>query len=1465
MKIRTDYSETFSYARMQNGIPAVRSITLSNDSPEELSDISVDISFDPPFAAPHSLHVSAVEGKKKYVLDNFKIIPSSSFLSNLTERENGSMKISVSSQGQELCSESYPVTLLPYDCWGGLESDAELLASFVVPNHPAVKSILLRASELLARWTSDPSLSGYQSGVPDRARLQMAAIFDAIKEEEIVYSNPPANFCQGGQRIRLPEEILSSRLATCLDSALLYASCLEAIGLHPVLVVKNEHAFAGAWLVDKTSPYPINDDCALLSKSVSDGIDEILLVETTMTNKGSGESFDRACSYAVEELADTDNFLCFLDITSLRNIGIIPLPLRIATAEGYIIEENTKTNPSKPESLTDSDVIDVNSPNKVDKHTIWERKLLDLSLRNNLINLHFKKGIYELMPPDLAQLCSMLENGDSFRVYGAPDGLYSTTPANISEPEADSEIGKKADSQSAASMYAGKEALSHRLHSYLSDLDTVAFMASLRKDARHSLEENGANTLYLSLGTLKWYSEDNDKPHLAPILLVPVEITKATWTLKATGEDICINLTLLEMLRQQFGINIPGLVQLPEKDGDIDVRKVLNTIRRAVMEKKGWDVQNDVVLGLLTFNKFIIWNDIHTNRDLLDSCPMVSSLVDGKLKVADISSDVEDIDEACPSATVLQPISADSSQLRAILDAVHGRSFVMHGPPGTGKSQTITNIIANMLFNGKRVLFVSEKKAALEVVQKRLEEIGLDPFCLEVHSNKAKKTDVLTKLDHTLAVAPQPLSPTFAEEGAKFDSQRREINRHAKALNKVYPAGLSLYDCIARYLSFRSEEPCIRFDDSLLSCLNEASYDELRSSVAEYVTAIRLTGIGPDCRILDLPVEDYTAESKAQLESRLEEVLSSRGLRFWFGSQSLARSLGVISRWSFSSKDIEALREKFSRWKDGLGDMKNYAIYARQRNAVRKMGLGVIAEEFESGKTAGVALEDLFDRSFFKSYAEYIMNREKDTNLFCGEIFESLVSKFRTNDAVFRLSARKELFAKVSNSLLSEKDKIQYADEIAVLKKAIRNTARGISLRTLFSRIPNVLPKLSRCMLMSPLSVSQYLAADNDLFDLVIFDEASQLPTSEAVAAISRGKALIVVGDPKQLPPTSFFEYDSFDEENAEKEDLESILDECIALSLPSVHLRWHYRSHHESLIAFSNANYYDNTLLTFPSCDDMTTRVTLRQIDGLYDRGRSRTNGSEADAIVKEIKKRLENPETKDLSIGVITFNVSQKNLIEEKLDAMLARNKELAKIVNASQDPIFVKSLENVQGDERDVILFSIGYGTDKNGRVSMNFGPLNSPGGWRRLNVAVSRARVEMIIFSSLMPEQMNGNYYIPRGVLDLKAFLKYARDGKEALNIPESSAAKRDLFAELVAEELKENGLDANTAIGSSDFRIDVGVVNPASPGEYLYGILCDGPNYASAESARDKEIIRPQMLEKLGWNIKRKWILERFKG
>ncbi|HEX2948670.1 MAG TPA: DUF3320 domain-containing protein [Armatimonadota bacterium] len=327
-------------------------------------------------------------------------------------------------------------------------------------------------------------------------------------------------------------------------------------------------------------------------------------------------------------------------------------------------------------------------------------------------------------------------------------------------------------------------------------------------------------------------------------------------------------------------------------------------------------------------------------------------------------------------------------------------------------------------------------------------------------------------------------------------------------------------------------------------------------------------------------------------------------------------------------------------------------------------------------------------------------------------------------------------------------------------------------------------------------------------------------------------------------------------------EDLESILDDCLAIRMPEERLCWHYRSRHESLIAFSNFQYYDNKLLTFPSPDDMTPAVRVIPVDGAYDRGKSKQNRAEAEAVVKEIVRRLHDQQLCKRTIGVVTFSQVQQNLIQDLLDEQQRQDPSLEPyFASDAQEPVFVKNLENVQGDERDVILFSIGYGPDAQGRLYYNFGPLNRDGGWRRLNVAVSRARQEMMIFSTLRADQLDLSRTNAQGVRNLKAFLEYAERGKRALSIQTTVSSTdncESIFEEQVCNILRERGHEVHTQVGCSGYRIDLAVVDPQHHGCYLLGIECDGATYHSAKTARDRDKLREMVLRQLGWQIHRIW-------
>lgn len=585
----------------------------------------------------------------------------------------------------------------------------------------------------------------------------------------------------------------------------------------------------------------------------------------------------------------------------------------------------------------------------------------------------------------------------------------------------------------------------------------------------------------------------------------------------------------------------------------------------------------------------------------------------------------------------------------------------------------------------------------------------------------------------------------------------------------------------------------------------------------------------------------------------------------WEKTEAVLAEAGKINFAALQSKNTDWLPEAdrlASSWEAHLDELRDYCSYLAVRRQLCAEGLEIIPSVLESGILDSRSIVATAQKALYRACILWIMEREPLLSGFNGTVFEQRIQHYKELAVQFEQLSREELVARLSAKVPTTSLNFAASSEMGILQKAIRSGGRMQSIRKLFDSIPTLLRRLSPCMLMSPISVAQYIDPSYPPFDLVIFDEASQLPTCEAVGAIARGKHVIVVGDPKQLPPTSFFNINQVDEDNFDQEDLESILDDCLALSMPQEHLQWHYRSRHESLIAFSNRQYYDNGLYTFPSPNDLESKVRFIPITGFYDRGKTKQNRAEAEAVVAEILRRLRDPVLRTQSIGVVTFSAVQQNLIADLLEHAFAEEPALDEWNATMEEPLFIKNLENVQGDERDCILFSVGYGPDQQGNVALNFGPLNRDGGWRRLNVAVSRARQEMLVYSVLQPDQIDLSRTRSDGVAGLKAFLQFAKNGKGALPMKEGQqTAVPDSLADRIAASLREKGYTVDTHIGCSAYQVDIGIVHPNHPEQYLLGILCDGVQYRKAGTARDRNLLQVSVLQSLGWHICRVWSLD----
>jgi very-short-patch-repair endonuclease len=548
--------------------------------------------------------------------------------------------------------------------------------------------------------------------------------------------------------------------------------------------------------------------------------------------------------------------------------------------------------------------------------------------------------------------------------------------------------------------------------------------------------------------------------------------------------------------------------------------------------------------------------------------------------------------------------------------------------------------------------------------------------------------------------------------------------------------------------------------------------------------------------------------------------------------------------------------ERARRWAGAEKLGPRWCACQQALDVARDAGLSDLVERIVTGEIAAEAAADALEVGYARWWIDAVVDAEPALRGFVSERHEETIARFRKADErVARLS--RAVVARRLGERIPPRTAFGSDVEFGLLNHEISKKKRHLPLRQLFSRMPNALQKIAPCMMMSPLSIAQFLPAEAKPFD-----EASQIPVWDAVGAIARGAQVIVAGDPKQLPPTSFFDRSASDDGDADDiEDLESILDECLGASVPFKRLAWHYRSRRESLIAFSNERYYDGQLVTFPAPETQDRAVRYVHVpDGVYERGGGRVNRAEAQSVVDEVTRRLLAAGARE-SLGVVTFNSEQQRLIENLLDAARRAHPSIEPFfASTAREPVFVKNLESVQGDERDVILFSVGYGPDASGRVAQNFGPLNRDGGPRRLNVAITRARSELLVFATLRPEQIDLSRSRAAGVRDFKHFLEFAERGAQALAqaaAPLDRDADSD-FEREVRAGLEAQGWSVHPQVGVSGLRIDLGVVHPQAPGRYLAGVECDGATYHRSATARDRDRLRQAALENLGWRILRVW-------
>lgn len=1702
VQILCETAAKLNFACHQSAFAFLRDLQIKNtDEGVRLNDVLVTLSSNPAFLKPKSWRVDRIAPGAFVSIKDRDVQLDGDFLLKLTDAVRGTVTITVEKEGQTLAEQTRPAELLAYNEWGGVGYMPELLAAFAMPNDPAVDRILHDASQILRKAKRPDGLDGYKSGSRQRVWEIASAIYSAIANLGISYAVPPASFERDGQKIRLPSQILENRIATCLDSTMLFASALEQAGLNPIVALPQGHAVVGVWLQPEELATVVIDEAETLRKRVQ--LQELVLVETTFVTSHPAPPFSKAVGAASETIdAEKDRtFNSAVDIRRARAHRISPIGLKSP--------ENTQPKPDggpaefelpfdEAPTLPDFEHLgeeDTPPETPIGRLERWQRKLLDLSARNPLLNHKSPKTSLNIFCPDPGLLEDKLAAGDRISIRSVPH------PTGLSQ---DQELHRQRTGEKISEEYA-RDALERK--QVLVDLpeDELSRRAvEIYRKAQTALQEGGSNTLYLALGFLLWRrDEKDDRRFRAPLILLPVTLERKSVRsgvkLLASDDEPRFNTTLLELLRKDYQLEIKGLDgTLPADHSGIDVAGIWSTIRKAVKEVPGFEVIEDVVLGHFSFAKYLMWKDLVDRTDALRNSAIVKHLLDTPRdpfpsEIAFVHPD--DLDRTYRPSDLLVPLPADASQMAAIATADRGKDFVIIGPPGTGKSQTISNLIAHLLGKGKTVLFVSEKTAALEVVYRRLDEVGLGRFCLQLHSNKARKADVLAQLNAAWHTRASRTEEEWQEEAEHVLSLRDQLNRLVDRLHVKRRNGMTAHHAIG--VKIRDEQlaarvalswptadyhdqgqleklrkvvdnlqiqveavgditgspfnlvsagdwspsweaqvveragrlaTATRVVDQASSHLLEAvgielpnkslarvdALGELASVLADSFRKQTAYALEPDgseridaleeavrrlkeyaraqsalsCaydpmawRQLDgvevgrrwqeanaawwpksyflrrrlikemrkagakgIPDPERDAEALTHLRiegeaiDRLDKLLTN--FKDWEGhttnpeipanlqalgkraqsaigkladdasslmllkskvrslmydgndllapdapvgrsAAALREALGTLHQACDAFSDLagRSVRDHFSQTRGALdviretaeniasrhAELHDWCGWQRRRTEAMDLELEALVDAIEKGLVPGAEIRDTFDAAYCAWWSGAVIGEDEVLRTFSSPEHMAAIAEFRAVDSDFQRLTAAYIAAKLSGKLPASDD-VKKSSSWGVLNREIQKRSRHLPIRQLLAEVPDAVAALSPCLMMSPLSVAQYLPADQALFDVVIFDEASQITVWDAVGTLARGRQAIVAGDPKQMPPTNFFAR-SDDDPDGEIEfdgDLESILDEMLGASIPKRTLNLHYRSRRESLIAFSNSRYYQNELVTFPAPVHPDHGVRLVRPDGFYARGKARHNEGEAKAIVAEILRRIthRDAEIRDRSIGVVTFNAEQQSLIENLLDSARAHTPDLewAFSRDSTLEPVFVKNLETVQGDERDVILFSITYGPDESGHITMNFGPLNRTGGERRLNVAMTRARSEMVVFSTLKPEKIDLSRTQARAVVDLKHFLDYAERGPSALasSVYGSIGDFESPFETAVARALRDKGWEVHPQIGVSAFRIDLGVVHPDEPGVYLAGVECDGAMYHSSAYARERDKIRQGVLEGLGWTLFRVW-------
>ena len=1196
----------------------------------------------------------------------------------------------------------------------------------------------------------------------------------------------------------------------------------------------------------------------------------------------------------------------------------------------------------------------------------WIDRLVDLSRRNSLLYFRPSTGSLELDASATGDLRALLD-GQAVRLSRLVPSLEET----------------KVDSRARA----------------------------IRRRAIVNLEEKGVQTLFLALGLATWAVSDGGRPPAAPTLLLPVELEirgreEQLTYLRRAGE-IQVNTVLRHMLEQGFGTPVAVddlLAQIDDEGVDFDPEQFYSSLCERAGHIRGFAVEPRLVLSNFSFQKLAMVKDLRDGALALYHHDVVAAIAGDtgareRLRSARQPIDPRSLDRVPPQQEFLL-LDADSSQQRVIASVLAGQTGVIQGPPGTGKSQTITNLIAAAAAQGKRVLFVAEKRAALEVVLRRLQSAGLGHLVLDLHGADVSRRKLVEHLATSLATVRGASPVETSALDADFSNRRARLNEYVERLHAPQPpSGLSLFEIQGRLLRLPPEAVATTrwrgIEVNRLTPENTYAIRELLIEAGSFTELFRCTSASPwtGAPLVEAQQVERAIQLIEQLLSQtLPKLREATGLAAQLGlrapstpaecdelvalldsiiamlslykrelfdqdlTATLARlepakggGVSAAAAWIFNGEhrsterairelrqagfawgsqlyaEIAAAADQQRRWREfsdsqgavvpesdtlsttrqaladalstvraeaeELGallarpalasatfeelDQLLHALEADSLTAYRvarintieqeivARGAGAFLDELRAGYAPAERWPQMFEYACLSSYLYLARSHEPALASFDGRLHERYVADFCKLDRQ-RLQVASQRVRRVHGERVIEVMN-RYPEQADLVRRETEKRRRHLPLRRLLDLAPDVLTTVCPCWMVSPLSVSQLIDAKR-YFDLVIFDEASQILPEDAIAAILRGSQVVVAGDRHQLPPTTFFaagedEADEDDDSAGATEGFESLLDLMAAFNEPWS-LDWHYRSRDEALIAFSNRHIYGNRLVTFPGTGKSPA---ISHVLVPWEPGQDGQEESVSAEVKRVVELVLEHAATRpNETLGVITMGIRHAERIQAALDAALRTRPDLDGFFNEQREErFFIKNLERVQGDERDAIILSIGYGKDRSGRLPYRFGPLLREGGERRLNVAVTRARQRLTLVSSFDHNDMDPARTRSRGVELLRLYLQFTASRGASLGDSGFSDVPLNAFEADIFDTLTARGLRLLPQWGASQYRIDMVALHPEKPGRFVLAIECDGATYHSAPTARDRDRLRQQHLEALGWRFHRIWSTDWF--